>query len=126
MPPRRASGRKQPTPRRLKGLARAMEQAGVEWDERRAAEVKREVSRRVQPDPETPPTSRRTADPSRPTTDFFPVPAFLGALLVGGFGYFLGEAALAPYPHPSHWIAAAMAGFLGYVGGFIWHQMRGF
>ena len=127
MPPRRSFGKKQATPRRLKGLAKAMEQAGVEWDEKRAAEVRREVSRRVRPDSGTMPRSVETATGlPEPSTDWLPLPAFLGALLVGGVGYFVGKAALAPYPHSSHWIAAVMAGFAGYVGGFIWHRLRGF
>lgn len=108
-------------------MAKAMEQAGVKWDEKQAAEVRRDVSRKERPDTQitSHPVEKNTGS-QQPPTDWVPLPAFLGALIAGGLGYFIGEASLAPYPHPSHWIAAAMAGFLGYAGGFIWHQTRGY
>ncbi len=126
MPPRRGYGKKQATPRRLKGLAKAMDQAGVAWDEKEAARIRQE----------TRPESSRTErwkdrqsdgeDPAAITTDWMPLSALIGTAGAGGFGYFVGESALAPYPHPSHWIAAVMAGFVGYASGFIWHRIRGF
>lgn len=125
VPPRKAYGKNQATPRRLKGLAKAMEQAGVEWDEKRAVEIRSEASRRVRPHLEEMSRSLSSAaDLPEPSTEWFPLPAFLGALLAGGVGYFIGEAALAPYAHPSHWIAAVMAAFFGYAAGFVWQQLR--
>lgn len=112
---------------RLKGLAKAMTQAGVEWDERKAELIRREVSHRTRGETEASKEPDRGPQPGPlPATDWMPLPAVLGALLVGGFGYFAGEAALAPYPHPSHWIAAGLAGIFGYVGGVVWHQLRGY
>lgn len=124
MPPRRTYSKKQATPRRLKGMAKAMEQAGVNWDENAATRVRQETKR------EPPRTERREErnEQARPaiTTDWMPLSALVGAVGAGGVGYLVGESALAPYPHPSHWIAAVTAGFVGYAGGFVWHRLRGF
>lgn len=126
MPPRRGHTKNQVRPRRLKGLAKAMDQAGVAWDEEEATKIRLETRRdaaRTEYREE-----RLFNEQERPvtTTDWMPLTAFLGAFGAGGLGYFIGESALAPYPHPSHWIAAVMAGFVGYAGGFMWHRIRGF
>lgn len=126
MAPRRGYGKKQATPRRLKGMAKAMEQAGVEWDEKSAARIRQETKRESAVIEHR--EERHLNEQARPviTTDWMPLPALMGAVGAGGPGYFVGESALATYLHPSHWIAAAMAGFVGCTGGFIWHRMRGF
>lgn len=124
MPPRKGLGKKPATPRRLKGMAKAMEQAGVEWDEKAATRLRQEVS--SGPAEITRREERDVKGQDAPSTDWMPVSALIAMFGVGGLGYFVGESALAPYPHPSHWIAAAMAGSIGYVGGFIWYRMRSF
>lgn len=125
MPSRRSHGKKQqPRPRR--GLAKAMDQAGVAWDEREATRIRQETRSESAPAKRREERKVKDQSPLDITTDWMPLSALIGAVGAGGLGYFVGESALAPYPHPSHWIAAAMAGFLGYLGGFMWHRMRGF
>lgn len=124
MPPRKGPGKKPATSRRLKGMAKAMEQAGVEWDEKAATRLRQEASHG--PAEITRREERDVKGQDAPSTDWMPVSALIAMFGVGGLGYFIGESALAPYPHPAHWIAAAMAGSIGYVGGFIWYRMRSF
>ena len=55
-----------------------------------------------------------------------PLSAIMAALFFGVTGYFIGEAALAPFAHPVHWLAAAAGTVLAYATGLIWHRARGF
>lgn len=123
---RRNFGRQRPQ-RRLKGIAKAMSQAGVEWDERQAERIRgpesvgRAADRR-----RTKSSQPEQSKPAGPATDWMPLPALMAMLFAGLIGYFAAEASLAAYPHPAHWVATVSIGLVGYGGGLVWHRIRGY
>lgn len=40
--------------------------------------------------------------------------------------YFVAEAAIGGPAHPLHWLAALIAGAIGYVGGLVFYRRRGY
>ena len=121
---KRRPSRKQATPRRLKGTAKAMAQAGVEWDEERAMRIRRQARREAAQS-----GGRERPEFSKPqramaTTDWTPFPVLIVGFFAGFVGYFAAEASLHGRPHPLHWVVTLLAGLAGYGGGMLWYRLR--
>ena len=81
--PKGRRGWGQPPPRRLKGVAKAMTQAGVQWDPKEAAQLRQETSAAGRPsDQSRSRAGRLPAQPATPQRDWMPITAFLAALCV--------------------------------------------
>lgn len=64
--------------------------------------------------------------PLPPQTDWLPLQAVMGAVVVGIVGYLIGEVSLSTRPHPLHWAVALIGALLGYAGGLVLFRLRGF
>jgi hypothetical protein len=64
--------------------------------------------------------------PGAPETDWTPLPAVAGAVAAGFPSYFIAEAALQQDPHPVHWVVTMAGSSVGYLGGLLFHRIRGY
>jgi|GEM_PF-6957160 len=126
MSKKKSMRQQRPRPR-LKGIAKAMAQAGVEWDPKVGAQRHRQSGHATARRPVQfgPRSERPLATPATPQADLLPLSALAAMLVVGLVGYFVAEFSLGSFPHPLHWLATAVVALLGYAGGLVWHRIRG-